>query len=949
MNGRHGPGPACAVEGASMRARFGGINRRSSPVGPVGPVVPVASALATRIASGIASGSVRVAYLASAPLLALACLLVCLAAAPRTALAQAAPPPATAIYARVSPAVAVVETPNGHGTGFMLDATHVMTDAHVVQSFDVVTVRFPDGVTFEDARVVVRDRLVDMAVIEIPTPRAVPITIAAPPTAIGAELYVLGYPGRTGSSSQPIFSRGLLSQVTAWDSASMHYVRTDASGEQGVSGGPILDEAGNVVAVVQFGSTQGAYLIGASAVDLQARAQRYLRGEDVDGLTTRALSGPSGFAFDVALAGRGGPERSFIVAPDRDVTATFTLDVTRATSSVAVTVVRADGEWVDGTVLGGPRRTATITAGLEAGEHYWVSVSSDAPAALRLRSSSALTRYLDPDDARSGVRRIVGVVDHGADVDCRPVALRVGQVLSAGAEAVTFDPILYVVSPGGAAMVASQGDGEGVRGNGARVLVTLPSDGDFFVCVGAAGPLSNPGAYVLTIDASRATPVAPSAGSFALSAARLHTARTGNATVTLLDGRLLTLDGLDAAGTPLATAELYDPATGAVTPVAAHDVVARRDPTATLLPDGRVLVVGGITATGITAAVSVYDPATGSWTATGSLNEPRVGAEVVPLDDGRVLVATGTGTFAPLATAEVYDPQRGQFSRTGSMSTARSGLVSSKLADGRVLIAGGLDAELRVVGSAELYDPAAGRFVPTGSLVVGRYNHTSTLLPSGQVLITGGATKNADLASAELYDPETGRFTATGAMQFARQAQSASLLPDGRVLVVSGAYRVGSSRVSVVEVGAAEIYDPALGRFVAAGSMRVPRQQFAGALPDGTLVFMGGTTETATLDSIEAYRPAPPPAGDGRFRSPPVFSAAGPALAIFGGGSVDQLEAAARGAEAGGAWVQDRNGTLHLLIIGGPAFLGDAFRAAFPRGLDDPTPVTLTPLHALTR
>lgn len=861
---------------------------------------------------------------------------------PRAALAQTAPL-ATEVFARVAPSVAVVETPNGHGTGFLLDSTHVMTDAHVVQDFDTVKVRFPDGVTFTSAKVVVRDRLVDMAVIEIPIAHEVTATIAPPPTAIGSELYVLGYPGLTSNSPQPIFSRGLLSQTMSWDSAGVRYVRTDASGEQGVSGGPILDAAGNIVGVIQFGSTQGAYLIGASAADLQARAQRYLRGENVDGLTTRAPNGPSGYAFDVALRGGASPEQSFLVAPTTATKLELKIEASRFVSAVSATIVRADGEWIDGTVISGTRRTATITASLEAGMRYWVSVVSENSAALSVQSSVLLVRFIDQDDTRGTVGRVVGMIDHSADVDCRPIAFRVGQALSLRAESVAFAPVVYLMSPGGAVMAANQEDGDGIRGTDAQVLATSPSDGDFVVCVGAAGPISNPGAYILTIDASRPTPVSLSAGSFNVSAARLGTARQSNATVTLLDGRVLTLDGLDARGAPLNTAEIYDPTTGTVTPVIARDTVARRDPTVALLQDGRVMVVGGVTDSGVTSVVSIYSPSDGTWIATGSLNEPRLGAEVVPLNEGRVLVVTGSGTFGPLATAEVFDPLRGQFSRTGSMSVARSGLVSSKLADGRVLIAGGLDAEQNVLKSAEIYDPKAGRFVGTGDLVVARYNHTSTALPSGQVLITGGSSKSADLASAEVYDPATGTFRTTGSMQFAREAQNASLLPDGRVLIVSGAYRIGRDRGSAIEVGAAELYDPKLDRFVPAGSMRTPRQQFAGTLPDGTAIFMGGSTTVATLDSIEVYRPpAAAVAGDGAFVSAPAFSANGTALAIFGGGRVDQLEGAARAAGAVGVWVQDGGGVLRLLLLGGPAFLGDAFRDAFADGLPRSTPVTLT-------
>ncbi len=415
----------------------------------------------------------------------------------------------------------------------------------------------------------------------------------------------------------------------------------------------------------------------------------------------------------------------------------------------------------------------------------------------------------------------------------------------------------------------------------------------------------------------------------------------------LWDGRVMTIGGEDEDGVLLATAEVYDPATGAVTTIGAHDVVARREPTVALLPDRRVLVAGGITEDGVTDIVSLYDPADDSWRRTAPLGTPRVAAEAVTLDDGRVLVVTGSDRFGPIATAELFDPTTERFAPTGVMSTPRSGLIATKLLDGRVLVAGGVDREILVNATAEVYDPATGRFTRTGDLVTRRYNHSATLLPSGLVLIAGGTTAWEELAGAEIYDPETGTFDPTGAMQFPRQSHSASLLPDGRVLIAGGAYRTGIVRQFLVEVGAAELYDPTTKRFLPAGGFEVSRLQFTAGLTDGTVVFMGGATEQGPLGTIEVYMTSTGPErktdrGPGGFVTPPTFSAAGLALAVFEGGSLAGLEASARDAGARGAWLQDGAGTPQLLVVGGPSFLGDVLRATFPRGLSGPTAVRLT-------
>jgi hypothetical protein len=126
---------------------------------------------------------------------------------------------------------------------------------------------------------------------------------------------------------------------------------------------------------------------------------------------------------------------------------------------------------------------------------------------------------------------------------------------------------------------------------------------------------------------------------------------------------------------------------------------------ATRLNDGRVLVIGGtdnsscgLSCTGL-ASAELYDPATGEFSPTGSMSDPGMSGTATLLSDGRVLVAGGRSTSGPLAGAELYDPATGRFSRTGSLVTARDEDTATPLPDGRVLIAGGSPT------SAELYQP----------------------------------------------------------------------------------------------------------------------------------------------------------------------------------------------------------------------------------------------------
>jgi hypothetical protein len=252
------------------------------------------------------------------------------------------------------------------------------------------------------------------------------------------------------------------------------------------------------------------------------------------------------------------------------------------------------------------------------------------------------------------------------------------------------------------------------------------------------------------------------------------------------------------------------------------------------------LATVGLFATGVGAS-----PA--SWSATGSMITPRTIHTATRLSDGRVLAAGGaTVGSGATGAAELYDPATGTWSPAASMNLGRSRHVALLLAYGKVLVIGGRLANGAHTASAELYDPTTNTWTPTASMSVARDNFTATLLDDGRVLVTGGVGGDGSGTviekSAELYDPGVGQWAAAGKMAVRRFTHAAVRLDDGRVLVAGGAGPAGEC----VYFTTSEIFSPSTGHWRLADPMAVPRGFPALALlPDGRALAAGGLTMPA--------------------------------------------------------------------------------------------------------
>jgi hypothetical protein len=320
--------------------------------------------------------------------------------------------------------------------------------------------------------------------------------------------------------------------------------------------------------------------------------------------------------------------------------------------------------------------------------------------------------------------------------------------------------------------------------------------------------------------------------------------RNGHTATLLTNGKVLVAGGY-SNNVSIASSELYDPATGLWTSTGSMNF-ARYAHTATLLTNGKVLVVGGLSNDSNLASSELYDPATGSWTSTGSLNLARSSHSATLLANGKVLVTGGSSNnsrLPPLASSELYDPATGLWSSTGSMNFARYGHAATLLASGKVLVAGE-NGNTSYMTSSELYDPATGLWTITGSLNFARSSHTTTLLANGKVLVAGGYFNITFIASSELYDPVTGLWTVTGSLNFPRALHTATLLANGKVLVAGGGAGASS-----------ELYDPATGSWTTTGSLNFPRSRHeATLLASGEVLVAGGNdSNVSQLAGSELY------------------------------------------------------------------------------------------------
>ena len=384
-------------------------------------------------------------------------------------------------------------------------------------------------------------------------------------------------------------------------------------------------------------------------------------------------------------------------------------------------------------------------------------------------------------------------------------------------------------------------------------------------------------------------------GTFAPSLDSMTIGRALHTATDLGDGRVLVAGGGPVSlANPVggsATCEIYNMAGETYTTTGSMGN-ARVFHSATLLQDGRVLVAGGSDEghpdpgnpgefySNVFNSAEVFDPATGAWTPVGSMSSYRVAHTATLLNDGRVLItggaegaSSGLGTHVigdildllttATASAEVFDPVTSTFSSVSGMSQNKGAHGAALLPSGNVLIGGGITVTV-IFGIpfpsfstvCQQFNPSTNSFMGTGSMSEGRALFGLTTLNDGRVLATGGIG-GSPLNPSAIYSVNIFNSTSWSTLPdlaTARGTHADTLLADGRVLVTGGA---AGSVVAPVAIAACEIIDPVAGTVVAASSLNTARAiQHNVPLDDGTILIVGGGDSTGLgVNTSETYSP----------------------------------------------------------------------------------------------
>lgn len=328
----------------------------------------------------------------------------------------------------------------------------------------------------------------------------------------------------------------------------------------------------------------------------------------------------------------------------------------------------------------------------------------------------------------------------------------------------------------------------------------------------------------------------------------MSTPRNRHTATLLQNGKVLVVGGFSGS-THLASAELFDPSTNSWSGAGAL-AAGRKGHSATLLNDGRVLVAGGDDGNTLRSS-QVYDPGTNTWSSPVLMQNPHWYHAAVKLPNGRVLVVGGQINNSRTNLCDAYDPMTNGWSLANPLSVDRSDGVVALQPDGGVIAASGSSASALL--SSEVYSPTSNGWSAGPSMsVVHRYVRDGYVAIGSELFVFGGQDFNNLIATSEKLGPTTNGWVTISSLSTLRRYHTASALPDRRVVIVGG------GNLSDQPTSAVEVFD------TVGGAMQPGRQSMAEArywhtatvLSDGQVLVVGGVgAGGATLGTVELYSP----------------------------------------------------------------------------------------------
>ncbi len=345
----------------------------------------------------------------------------------------------------------------------------------------------------------------------------------------------------------------------------------------------------------------------------------------------------------------------------------------------------------------------------------------------------------------------------------------------------------------------------------------------------------------------------------------MGTGRYAAPVIPLLDGRVLIAGGQTSGPTNLSSGEIFDPITGTFSAIATNMANARYMGNGTVLNDGRAFLVSGGSGTTAYSTTSFFDPNTNSFSAGPNMTTARYSAPIEKLNNGKILImggctavdaVSGTCSSGYLSTAELYDPATNTWTLTGTMKDMRSFHQSTLLPNGEVLVVGGSNGS--ALSTSEIYNTVTGTWRAGANMVTARLFPALAMVTDTKAMVVGGMTTSTDLSSTELYDYVANTWNSNGNIN---SANVGGFMRNGFMKLANGKFLLAGSYKST-DAGnpssTALLYDPSINTWsTVSNNISTPKSLFNMALlPNGDILLPGGvTTGTSSTTNSNLYTP----------------------------------------------------------------------------------------------